>query len=124
MWHSSLRESLLALWPANCFHAGVQSNTLVCLGRDPTHLPANAFLFFNIQGELSVHKNTRLPGLLAEAIPHHRLDIYPLGSRSSRYKAELPSMRHRDEGGQHNPMPSYCWESLICMLVKYLRGGL
>lgn len=60
MWHSSLRESLPALQPANCFHAGVQSNTLVCLGRDPTCSPANAFLSFNIQGELSVHKSTRL----------------------------------------------------------------
>lgn len=66
-----LEESLPALQPANCFHAGVQSNTLVCLGRDPTCSPANAFLSFNIQGKLSVHKSTRLPGLLAEAIHHH-----------------------------------------------------
>lgn len=71
MWHGSLRERLPALLPANCFHAGVQSNVLVCLGRNPTRSPANAFLSFNIQGELSVHKSTRLPGLLAEAIHHH-----------------------------------------------------
>lgn len=84
MWHSSLRGCLPAPLPANCFHAGVQSNRLARLGRDPTCLPANAFLSFNIQGKLSVHKSPRLPGLLAEAIHHHGWDISPLGSRSSR----------------------------------------
>lgn len=82
MWHSSLRKSLLSLQPANCFHAGVHSNILVCLGRNPTQFPANAFLSFNIQGELSVHKSRRLPGLLAEAIHHHPWGIQPPGSRS------------------------------------------
>lgn len=43
MWPSSLRGCLPALLPANCFRAGVQSSTLVCLGRDPTRLPASAF---------------------------------------------------------------------------------
>lgn len=50
--------------------------------KKPNTLPANAFFSFNIQGELSVHKSRRLPGLLAEAIHHHPRGIHPSGSRS------------------------------------------
>lgn len=120
MWHSCLRETLLALQPANCFHAGVHSNILVCFGRNPTHFPAITFRSFNIQGELSVHKSRRLPSLLAEAIHHRLRGIYPPGSRCW----QSCQVCGREEGGQCNLTPGYCWESLVCTLEKYVGGVL
>lgn len=91
LWHSSLQKCLLALQPVNGFSVVVQNHTPVCLGRDPAHLPADVFISFNMQGEISVHKSTVPAALLAEALCYHRRYL-PMGSRSCLCKAEPPGI--------------------------------
>lgn len=79
--------------------------------------PADAFVSFNMQGEISVHKTTVPAALLAEALCYHRLYL-PMGSRSCLWRQNLQAY---DEGGDevsHIAIPGYCWESLVCTLAK------
>lgn len=108
MWHSSLRESLPALQPANCFHAGVQRNTQVCLGRHPTHQLMHFFLLMSKVNSVCM-KVQDCQACWLKQFTTMGEKFPPRTQRSSTYEAQLA-----EGGGRDNTTPSQVIAGKVC----------